>query len=77
MNAISGVVSHAPVIGVRVPCAPQAVELPRVEDDLVHDLGDLDRVRGRAGAAALKRAARWIGDVGLVVWGVGVLAVPA
>src|SRR4051812_15163763 len=77
MNAVSGCVSHAP--GERAPVGPEvlAVKLARVEDDLVHDLRDLDWVGGRTGAAALERARGRVRDVALVVRAVRVLAVPA
>lgn len=78
MDAVAGVVAHGPVEGGRAVGGPvrHVVELARVEHDLVHDLRDLDRVRRRAGAAHLERSLR-VSDVGLVVWGVQVRAIPA
>ena len=53
-------------------------ELGHVPHELVHDLGELDGVRSRAAAATVGTAvAARVGDVGLVVGGVEVLAVPA
>lgn len=53
------------------------VELARVPHDLVHELGQPDRVAGRAGARRLEAAAAGVRDMALVVRAVDVLAVPA
>lgn len=79
VNTMARIVAHAQVKGLRAVRGPVGliVELPRVEDGLVHDLRDLDRVRGRTRAARLKGARRRVGDVAAVVRAVGVLAIPA
>ena len=79
VNTIAGVVTMAPVEGLRPVGGPLGlvIELARVIHDLVHDLGDLDGMGRRAGAAALKGTRGRVRDVRLVVWAVDVLAVPA
>lgn len=52
-------------------------EVGHVPHQLVHELRKLDGVAGWAGAAASGTRALAVGDVGLVVGGVKVLAVPA
>lgn len=58
------------------PLAP-VVELLEVPHDLVHDLGQLDGVASRAGAASVGAEALAVGDVRLVVHAVEIDAVPA
>jgi len=79
VDTVPGVVTVAPPERLRAVGGPLGlvVELARVVHDLVHDLGDLDGMRGRAGATALEAARGWVGNVRLVVGAVSVLAIPA
>ena len=79
MNTVAGLVSETPVERLRSILGPVGlvVELPGVEHDLVHDLGDLDWMRRGAGAARLEGARGRIRDMALVIRRIGVLAVPA
>ncbi len=78
MDGIAGVVAGAPPEGLSgLGPVGLVVELPGVEHDLVHDLGDLDGVGRWAGTARLESAARGVRDMALVIGRVGVLAIPA
>lgn len=77
VNAVARVVAEAPVEGLGAVGGPLGlvVKLARVENDLVHDLRDLDWVRAGAGGAHLEGAVG-ISNVRLVVGRVCVLAIP-
>ena len=76
---VARLVTAGPDEGLAAVCGPVGlvVELGGVPDCLEHELGDLDGVSGWAGTAGLKGAGLGVCDVGSVVGGVEVLAVPA
>lgn len=77
--AVSGRVAVTPDEGLRAVLGPvgRVVEGPRVPDNLVEELRDLDWVRRRARPSVLERTARGVRDMRGVVGCVEVLAVPA
>lgn len=72
-------ITHTPNKRLRPILRPErrVVELSRVPHDLVHNLRNLDRVRGRAGTSGFEGPALGVGEVAVVVCGIEVFAVPA